>query len=112
DGVEDGGAEIVHRELRHDMPRLRRGQKPRVDAVRGLVQEVAGETAGVVLVVEQEEVAGEAEVERLADLVLEALQPADRLEPDADVQLVREQRADAAGAVAGRAAGERLAFEE
>src|SRR5581483_8930247 len=43
---------------------------------------------------------------------LEALQPADRLEPDADVQLVREQRADAAGAVAGRAAGERLAFEE
>src|SRR5262249_57395543 len=59
-----------------------------------------------------EEVAGEAEVERLAQLFLEALQPSDRLEPDTDVQLVREQRADAAGTVSGRAAGQRLALEE
>jgi hypothetical protein len=37
---------------------------------------------------------------------LEALQPSDRLEPDANVQLVREERADTTGTVARRTASE------
>jgi hypothetical protein len=48
----------------------------------------------------------------LAHLFAEALQPPDRLEPDLNVQLVREQRADTAGAVARRAAGHRVALQQ
>jgi hypothetical protein len=80
-----------------------RHEQARVNSCRGLVHEVSLESLDVGRVVEEEQVAVEAEVELLAHLVLEALQPPDRLDPDADVQFVGEQRAHAAGAVAGRA---------
>jgi hypothetical protein len=40
------------------------------------------------------------------------LQPPNRLEPDAHVQLIRDERADTAGTVASRTAGECVALEE
>jgi hypothetical protein len=76
------------------------------------MHEVGLEARGVGGIIEQEEIPVEAQVELLADVLLETLQPPDRLEPDPDVQLVREQRAHAAGAVARRAAGERVALEQ
>jgi len=70
------------------------------------VHEVSLESLDVGRVVEEEQVAVEAEVELLAHLLLEALRPPDRLEPDANVQLVREERADTTGTVARRTASE------
>jgi hypothetical protein len=103
DRIEDGAAEILDRELRHDLPRLFGLQHARLDSGCSLVHEVGLEAPDVSWVIQKEEVAVEAEVELLAHLLLEALQPPDGLDPDPDVQLVREQRADTAGAVAGRA---------
>jgi hypothetical protein len=60
----------------------------------------------------RKEVAPQTQVERLTDLALEALQPANRLQSDADVELVGEEGAHAAGAVAGRAGTERLALQQ
>ena len=71
--VEDCAAEIVDRKLGHDLPRLVRLECPRVDAGVGLVHEVGLEPLDIGGVVEEEEVAVEAEVELLADLLLEPL---------------------------------------
>jgi hypothetical protein len=60
----------------------------RLDPGGHLVHEVGLETLDVRGVVQKEEVAVEAEIELLPDLFLEALQPSDRLESDANVQLV------------------------
>jgi hypothetical protein len=76
------------------------------------VHEVSLESLDVGGVVEEEQVAVEAEVELLAHLLLEALQPPDRLEPDANVQLVREQRPDTTGAVTRGARRERVALQQ
>ena len=110
--VDDGAAEIVDGELRHDVLRLLWPQHPRLDPGGDLVDEVRLEALDVAGVVQQEEVAVKPEVELLPDLFLEALQPPDRLEPDAHVQLIREERAETAGTVASRTAGERVALEE
>jgi hypothetical protein len=75
------------------------------------VDEVGLEPLHISGVVEEEEVAVEAEVELLTHLLLESLQPLDRLDPDADVQLVREERATPPAQVPCRAGGERLALQ-
>src|ERR687888_399225 len=111
-GIEDGTAEIVDRELGHELPCLVPRQNPRLDPGRGLVYEVGLEALEIAGVVEEEEVAVKAEVEPLAHLFLEPLQPLYRFEPDPDVQLVRKQRPDTAGAAAGRTGGERFALEK
>jgi hypothetical protein len=77
-----------------------------------LVHEVRLEALDVDGPAQEEEVAVEAQVELLSNLFLEALQPPDRLEPDANVQLVREQRADTPGAVARRPATERVTLDK
>ena len=76
--IDDGAAEMVDGELGHDLLSLLRRQHLRVDLGGDVVHEVS----------------------------LEALQPSDRLEPDANVQLVREERADTTGTVARRTASE------
>lgn len=76
-GIEDRAAEIVDDELGNDLACLLRCQHPRLGLGDGLVHEVRFEPFDVGGVVEEEEIAVEAEVELLAHLLLEALQPSD-----------------------------------
>ncbi len=101
--VERRGGEPVDVELRDDLARA---------VGREHLRSVGREALRVAVGLEQEEVAPEPQVELLADLVLEALEPADRLVADAAVQVVREERPHAAGAAPGRAGGERVALDE
>ena len=108
-GTERRGQHVVDGELRDELLRLRRVDQPRAALLqrdrRLELPDVGGRA-------QQEEVAPESQVEVRSDLRLEALQPPDRLEPDPDVQLVGEECAHAAGAVAGRAGAERVALEQ
>jgi hypothetical protein len=95
-----------------ELARLRCGQQSRADNESVLELECRLESRDVGVVGEQKEVAPQAEVERLSDLVLEALQPSDRLEPDPNVEIVGEERADATGAVTRRAGSDCVTPEE
>src|SRR5581483_2113539 len=100
--------EIDDLELRHELPRVRRRELARRDAERLLQREGCAEGRRVRLVVEQEEIAVLAE----GDLVGHRLELAQRPQGDADVQLVRELRADAARRLARRAGRKRVALEQ
>ena len=101
--VERSRGEAVDVELRHQLARAVRREHPGA---------VGGEPRRVGVGLEQEEIAPEPQVELLAHLVLEALEPPDRLVADAPVQIVREERPHAARTAPGRPGRERLALDE
>src|SRR5262245_28399635 len=96
--IEHRAAEIIDGDLGHDLVYLLRTQHPRRGLCGRVVREVSLEALHVTGLVKEEEIAVEAEVELLAHLLLEALQPSNRFGSDANVQLVGEQRADTTGA--------------
>jgi hypothetical protein len=110
--AEGGREHVLDRELRHELARLRRREQARVDPVALLELDRLLEARHVGCFGEQKQVAPQAQVERRPDFLLEALQAADRLEPDPDVQLVGEERPHAARAVPGRTGSKRLPLEQ
>jgi hypothetical protein len=80
DRIEDGAAEGLDRELGHDLARLLRRRHSGLEPGGRLVYKVGLKALDVGGVVKQEEIAVEAQVELLPHLLLEALEPPDRLE--------------------------------
>jgi hypothetical protein len=112
DRAERRADEPAHVDLRNHPRNLVDVQLHRGNAERVLEGDGRAELPQIVLGVEQEQVTALPEADVDAEELFEALELGDRAQGDADVQLVRELRAEAAGRLARRTGGELVALDE